>query len=267
MKYRCFIALILICFINAATFAQVKQEPHKHQSSPPATPAQNNKQYVEEVKQAQAAADRFIKRLRETRDLTPLVDEMFAGDFKKLIREDTSWSYVVGVLPSLIENLKADERLRCYVLSFSLDYNLRLYEASKLSIESKDPTENVWSPEMLRFFRDNEPENINIKSLEEARKYLAFLERALAVVQKEVFKNPPEETVQFKKNLVLYGKYLQEYKWERPVVWMSERAEHGRPAGTLFAKVVIPFQMGLLMIKENGQYKIWLALATLPPPG
>jgi hypothetical protein len=262
MKYRCFIALILTCLTATAALAQGKQEPDKRQS----LPAPNNKQIIaEEIRQAREVADRFIKRFRETRDLTPLVDEMFASDFKKLIREDTSWSGTVGVGRSLADNLNAEERVRCFIVAFSLEYIIRLYVTGKIPLESNEPLQNVWSPEIDKFFRDNEPRDGNIRTPMQARNYLAFLERALVVMQKEVLKNPPEETEQFKKNLAAFEKHLQEHKEEQPAVWISTKDEHGRAAGTLFAKFVIPFHVGLVMVKENGQYKIWLALSTLPP--
>lgn len=261
MKYRCFIALILIFFVTATTSAQVKQEPNKRQSSP----TQNKQIVAEELRQAQEVADRFIKRFRETRDLTPLVNEMFSSDFEKLLREDGSWSDIVRISRSFIENLNRDERVRCYVVSFSLEYIFRLYAAGKVSTDSREPLYSIWSPEIDKFFRDNEPRDGNIQTPIQARNYLAFLERALVVMQQEVSKHPPEETEQFKKNLAAFEKHLQERKEEQPTFWISTKEEHGRAAGTLFAKFVIPFHVGLVMVKENGQYKIWLALSTLPP--
>ncbi len=245
MKYSCFIALILI-FLNCATaLAQTKPE--------------------EELKQAQEVADRFVKRFRETRDLTPMVSEMFASDFRKLIEEDDSWSGVVGQGRSLVENLRGEERVRCYVVSFSLEYLMRLHIVGKISLESKEPLTNIWSPEMEKLFTEMEKLGGNIKSEKQARNYLSYLERARLTMQKEMLKNPPEETETFKKNSAIFEKHLQEQKNEQPSVWVSAKHEHGRPAGTRFAKIILPFHIGLLMVKENGQYKIWLALSTLPP--
>jgi hypothetical protein len=245
MKYSCFIALILSLIIFAPALAQTRPE--------------------EELKQAQEVADRFVKRFRETRDLTPLVGEMFSSDFRKLIEEDTSWSGAVGQGSSLVKNLRGEERVRCYLVSFSLDYLIRLYIAGKISADSKETLRSIWSPEMEKFFTEMEKLDGNIKSEKQARNYLSYLERALALMQKEVAKNPPEETEIFSKNLAAFEKHLQGYENEQPAAWVSERGEHGRPARTRFAKFIIPFHVGLLMLKENGQYKIWLALSTLPP--
>lgn len=245
MKYSGFIALILSLLTFAPALAQTKPE--------------------EELKQAQEVTDRFVKRFRETRDLTPLVGEMFSGDFRKLIEEDTSWNGVVGQGRSLVENLHGEERVRCYLVSFSLDYLIRLYMAGKISLESQELLRNIWSPEMEKFFTEMEKLDGNIKSEKQARNYLSYLERALVIMQKEVTRNPPEETEAFRKNLAAFEKHLQEQENEQPATWVSARGEHGRPARTRFAKFIIPFHVGLLMLKENGQYKIWLALSTLPP--
>lgn len=245
MKYIRFIALILI-FLNCATaLAQTRPE--------------------EELKQAQEVADRFVKRFRETRDLTPMVGEMFASDFRRLIEEDDSWSGVVGRGRSLVENLRGDERVRCYVVSFSLEYLVRLYIAGKIHAESREPLRNIWTPEMEKLFTEMEKLDRTIKSEKQARNYLSYLERALVVMQKELLKNPPEETELFRQNLAAFEKHLQGHENEQPAAWASAGMEHGRPPGTRFAKFIIPFHVGLLMVKENGQYKIWLALSTLPP--
>lgn len=245
MKYSGFIALILSLLTFAPALAQTRPE--------------------EELKQAQEVADRFVKRFRETRDLTPLVGEMFASDFRKLIEEDTSWSGAVGQGTSLVENLRGEERARCYLVSFSLEYLIRLYIAGKIPAESREPLRNIWSPEMEKFFTEMEKLDGNIRSEKQARNYLSYLERALVIMQKEVTKNPPEETEIFAKNLAAFEKHLQEHENEQPAAWVSARGEHGRAARTRFARFIIPFHVGLLMVKENSQYKIWLALSTLPP--
>ena len=55
----------------------------------------------------------------------------------------------------------------------------------------------------------------NIKSEKQARNYLSYLERALLTMQKEMLKNPPEETENFKKNSAIFWKgfFVQWGKW------------------------------------------------------
>jgi hypothetical protein len=101
--------------------------------------------------------------------------------------------------------------------------------------------------------------------VEQAQKIMSFLEQAVILLQEEVRKNPPEETEQFKKNLVAFETHLDNHEEEKPSVLVFDKARDGYPAGTRFIRLVIPFHVGLGMIKEGGKLKIDLALTHLPP--
>jgi hypothetical protein len=259
MKYTRLIALVLSLLTCLPAVAQTKQEADSELTR------DAKKAVAHELMQAHGVADQFVKRFRETRDLTPLLSEMFTADFWRLIEDDSSWSGSVGAERPIVENLKGKDRIRCFVVSFTLDYLLRLFLAGKVPWDSPRQLREVWTPEMERYFRDENHPNGMIGNAEQARRYLAYLEQGLVIMQNEVRKNPPEVTEQFKMNLVNFEKHLSQYEGERPGVWISQRPEHGRPPGTFFAKFILPFHVGLLMVKENGQYKIWFALSTLPP--
>jgi hypothetical protein len=265
MKYSWPVALLFICATLAAVPAQTAKERPK--SSPNSSAARSQPDLDAELKEAQAAADRFIRRMRETRDLTPLVAEMFTSDFKQLIENDDSWSGLVGVGFSLTEHLNADERQRCFVAAFTWRYLVRLHIAGRMPLAEaeKAKTEDLLPPEIIEYFRQTGAVTEVVVTTEQAHQHLARLVGAAEVMRKVSAKNPPEETAQFKRNLANFEAHLQQYKEEQPAVWALDTADRfGHPAGTLMARFIIPFHVGLVMVKEKGEYKVWAAMTDIP---
>lgn len=145
MKYSWPLALIFICTTLAGATAQTARE--RPQNSPKVSAPRTQPDLDAELKEAQAAADRFVRRLRETRDVTPLVAEMFTSDFKQTYGDDDSWSGTVSVGRSLTEQLTAEERMRDYLATFNWHYLERLYLASRISLEEAEKAKGkykVW---------------------------------------------------------------------------------------------------------------------------
>jgi hypothetical protein len=264
MRTKLFFALLsgILVFATSQAFpnqGQSKGESHGAQDKDQITP--------EEISEAQEMADRFIRRFRETRDLTPIVNEMFTSHFKKMVAEDISWSGIVGQGRSLPGQLKGEQRLRCFIVSFNLSYMIRLYIASKVQLETESlsQAEDIFPSKVSQFFKDNAPDEAEIKTTEQALKVMSFLEQAVILMQEEVRKNPPEETEQFKKNLVAFKAHLDKHEEEKPSVRVYNEARHGLPAGARLIRMVIPFHVGLGMVKEGRELKIDLALTHLPP--
>jgi len=264
MRAKLFFAFISGLLVFPTTQAYPNQRSNKGERQG----AQRKDQITpEEVSEAQKLADRFIKRFRETRDLAPILDEMFTSNFKKMVAEDISWSGIVGQGRSLPEQLKGEQRLRCYIANFNLQYLIRLYIAGKVSLdqESLSKAGDVFPPEVSRFFKENAPDEGEIKTADQARKIMSFLEQAVTLMRDEVRKNPPEETEQFKKNLVAFEAHLDEHKEEKPSVRVYAEARHGLPSGARSISMLIPFHVGLAMVKEGQELKIDLAATHLPP--
>jgi hypothetical protein len=192
---------------------------------------------------------------------------MFTSHFKKKVEEDISWSGIVGQGRSLTEQLKGEQRLRYFIVNFNLQYMIRLYIASKFPLDSESLSKagDILPPKVSQFFKDNAHHGGEIKTTEQARKMMSFLEQAMTLMQDEVRKNPPEETEQFKKNLAAFEAHLDEHKEEKPSVRVYGEARYGLPAGARFIRMVIPFHVGLGMVKEGGELKIDLAAIHLPP--
>ena len=263
MRAALFFAFIIVLLMFVTTPGYLNQAQNKGKSQ-----ADQGKDQItaEEVKEARELADSFIKRFRETRDLTPIANEMFTSHFKKMVAEDISWSGIVGQGKSLPEKLKGGQRLRCYIVSFNLQYLLRLYLLSKVPFEDQiSVKDDIFPSKISQFFKENAPDESAIETVEQAQKIMSFLEQAVILLQEEVRKNPPEETEQFKKNLVAFEAHLDNHEEEKPSVLVFDKARDGYPAGARFIRLVIPFHVGLGMIKEGGKLKIDLALTHLPP--
>jgi hypothetical protein len=222
---------------------------------------------AEEVKQADELAKRFIQRFQETRDIGPLIDEMFTQNFKSEIEQNTDWSSMVGQGTSLTENLNAGQRLKCFIAGFNFQYLLRTYLLSQISFVSPDvsQSEELLPAKIRKFFKEKAPADEEIKSAKQAIKYLAFLEEAVALLQEEVRRNPPELTAQFKKNLEAFEAHLNQYVEEKPSVRVYKETRHGLLAGTRLIRVVIPFHVGLAMVKDGNVMKLEGAATNLPP--
>jgi hypothetical protein len=222
---------------------------------------------AEENKQAREVSERFIQRLQETRDLAPIMDEMFTDTFRRRIEQDPSLAGIVGQGTSLMEYLIAKQRLRCFVVSFNFEYLLRLYLFSKVSFESPDvsQSEELLPVKIKRFLKEKAPAEEEIKSAKQANKFLAFLEQVVTLIQEEVRQNPPEATEQFKKNLAAFEAHLNQFPQERPSVRVYETSQFGYAAGTRLTRMVIPFHVGLLMVKVGNTIKLDGVGTHLPP--
>jgi len=260
-------AKLFFAFISGLlVFATTQSYPNQRSNKGERHGAQGKDQITpEEVREARELADRFIRRFRETRDLTPIVNEMFTNNFKKMVVEDISWSGVVGQGRSLPEQLIGEQRLRCYIANFNLQYMICLYVASKVPFDQKISKADDIFPSKISQFFEKAPDKDEIKTTEQAQKVMSFLEQAVILMREEVGKNPPEETEQFKKNLMAFEAHLAKNDEEKPSVSVSNKAKNSFPAGARFIRMVIPFHVGLGMVKEGRDLKIDLAMTRIPP--
>jgi hypothetical protein len=222
----------------------------------------------EESKAVLQFADIFTQRLRETRNLSPLVDDMFCNNFGRFLTEDGWWAGLVGLPFQLAKQLDENERRRLYTTQFSLEYLFKLYYASKVPFTEENLKTSASLPsKVVDYLKSSNPPTGEIRSPEEARRYLSILENTLRLMRDETASNPPEETEQFKNNLVSFKKHLQEpdNPWGQPFVTPIAKEFFGYPKGTPLIKLEIPFHNALILVKENGQFKIILAMTMIPP--
>jgi len=233
-------------------------------AAPSVTPAQ--KITSQEEHEAHDLADRFIRRLRETRDLRPLRTEFFLSDLKSSGLTDPFWGRSVNLNAPAGANLSDLELWDFYAAKFTVDYLSMLNLASKISLDSLDklkPEElDRYTPQSIAEYS----KTIKIPEREPPPRDLAMWiysikTHTVSLLQEELAKHPPEETEFFKNNLASFARHLNEPKnpWGKPSV-----ANLTRPDMRLIT-MEIPFHVGLILIRENGQLKIWFAATFIPP--
>lgn len=247
-----------------------KTEENNTSISPPPKP--KNEITPEEEKEAKAFAELFIKRMRETRDLKLLIDEMFFSGFKQMAEKNAFWW---GSLPLPYDTgkyLNAEERLKLFCDGFTSGYLMSLYLYSKMPESEVGESKNedfdkLYPSAIVQYFKSRkEPEDTTKRE-----EYIRFLfldtEQALKLFREETIKNPPEETEQFKINLKNFSTHLEDSSndWGKPFVSVSEKELFGLSAGTRVIRMEVPFHSGLVMAKEKGQMKVITVLGWIPP--
>lgn len=218
----------------------------------------------EEEQQVQKLAGEFIRRMQETRDVSPLTDEMFVSDFKKLLTADGWWAGLIELPFPVAKQLDEDERYRLYGAQFSLEYLLKLYYAGKVA--DGDPKTVLPPPKVVEYVNSSNPPTGEIKTHKDALRLVVILENTVKLMREEMARNPPEESEQFKKNSAAFSRHLQvENPLGRPIVSVLDREFVRYPVGTRLIKLEIPFHNLLMIVKENGQFKIVFAVTNMPP--
>lgn len=219
--------------------------------------------------QVQKLVQEFTRRLQQTRDVSPLIDEMFVKDFKKLLTEDGWWAGLIDLPFPLAKQLDEGERFRLYKTQFSLEYLMKLYYAGKVPLTGEGRKNSTVVPpaKVVEYVKSSNPPTGEITTHEEALRLLQMLENTLKLMREEMASSPPEESELFKKNSAVFSLHLQEpdNSWGRPFVTTIARKFVHYPVGTRIVKLEIPFHNALMLVKENGQYKILFALINLPP--
>jgi hypothetical protein len=87
---------------------------------------------AEEEREAREIAERFIRRMQETPDLTPLVGEMFVPDYAARLRQEASNKPLTLLSPSAVAEASREELAR-----YQLALNNSLYLATLILIAHK----------------------------------------------------------------------------------------------------------------------------------
>lgn len=222
----------------------------------------------EEKREAISLARMFVERLRETRDITPLISEFFASDFSP----QNSTLLFEEVAPDVIANLSREELLRCYAAEFNLSYLTFLHF---MAIDTPDSSEHIgpeeiFPPELTDLIARNanmesvlgETEDgaasqseaeFRIQSLEQLRNAMAVMEEAVRLMQDHFTKNPPEQSPFFKENFKQAAKGFDAFK---PALQIDEELLNTLPAGARVIEINIPF-FQLTLIRSDSGLKIF----------
>jgi hypothetical protein len=121
-EMKSFVALLLTLVLVAAQPAARARAAQGDKETPRLSP--------DEEKEAEAFAADFEKRLSETNDIGPLIEEMFVADFAARLGESGASSdfMMVPVGDDVKKHLSRDDRLRAYVASMNFFFLMgRLY--------------------------------------------------------------------------------------------------------------------------------------------
>jgi hypothetical protein len=247
-----------------------KAEENKPVYGPPPKP--KNEITPEKEKEAKAFAELFLKRLRETRDLKPLIDEMFFSGFKQMAERNAFWWGSLPLPYDTGEYLTADERLKLFCDGFMAGYLMSLYIYSKMPASEIGSNENedfdkLYPPAIAQYFKSRKKTEDTTNRKEFISFLMADTVQALKLFREETIKNPPEETEQFKANLRNFATHLEDPSndWGQLFARILDKEMFGLPIGTKIIRMEIPFHSGLVMAKEKGQLKVVTVLGWIPP--
>lgn len=220
---------------------------------------------LKEKREAQALADRFIRRFRETRDLRPLMAEFFVTDLRKSGLTDPFWGRSVNLDVPPGANLSDKELSDFYAVKFTVVYLSRLHLAGTIPLESLDRLksedfERLTPQTILDYSKTLKLPEREPPARDQAQLIYSIKDHMVTLLQQELAQHPPEETAVFKKNLASFTARLNDKRNS----WGGSAALTGDAPYFRFIRMEIPFGVGLVLVRQHGQLKIWFAATLIP---
>jgi hypothetical protein len=235
----------------------------------------------EETKRAQETADLFVKRLIETGDLAPVIDELFVADFiqrykkhqKNISQESNAPSEIffapgLWYKPELLNQATEDDWRRFYIATYNFFYQVFIVAMNRVAndlLNGKTPDdkeiESIFSPKISEFFNAHpilknfirrKDKQAPIGALEEMRSATATLEQGLKLLREELGSAQIKPSDGSKKVIEM----LNRPDLVNPLVEVSEKEFYGYPPGTRALLIQPPLMFGLILVYVNGKYKI-----------
>ena len=220
---------------------------------------------LKEKGEAQTLAARFIRRLRETRDLRPLMAEFFVTDLRKSGLTDPFWGRSVNLDVPPGANLNDKELWDFYAVKFTDVYLSRLHLASKVPLGSlnklnSEDFERLTPQTILDYSKTLTLPAREPPPRDQAQLIYSIKDHKVTLLQQELTHRPPEETATFKKNLASFTAQLKDKRNS----WRGSAAVTGDAPYFRFIRIEIPFGVGLVLVREHAQLKIWFAATLIP---
>ena len=208
---------------------------------------------AEELRETNALAQLFVKRMTETNDVAVVVDELFVPDFIDRYLNGPESEPFIFIQPGLARRLPRDELLRYYVANINFRHLSDLYLYGKFGGDQKAEREHRYPPAISRLVNRV---NANYETIENAdedtdaevaaavarlRASLDMLERVSGLLRGEVSGRKLSQSARYKKAVADWG---ERFKFYKP--WLSACAEgcYGLPAGSRLFIVNVPsFQL------------------------
>ncbi|MEW6212200.1 MAG: hypothetical protein AB1631_27975 [Acidobacteriota bacterium] len=237
----------------------------------------------DERREAISLARRFVKRLRETRDITPLIGEFFVSDFSPQksnpFLEDLGADVIFEDISSdVIAELSREERVKWYALFFNF-FHLATLQVGTMGREDEEESEEekmkkilpsglldllARNPYTARFSvvgneEEQQDEAFQIESVEQMRSAISTMGEAVRLLQGHVTKNPPEQSPVFRKHI---EEARKDFHYD-PELYICEKPLDSFPAGARVINIETPplsYPAKLSLIRSGGKLKIIFAM-------
>lgn len=235
----------------------------------------------EEAKRMQETADLFVKRLIETGDLAPVIDELFVADFiqryikhqKKISQESNALSEIffapgLWYKPDLLNQATENDWRRFYIATYNFFYQVFIVGMNRMAndlLNGNTPDdkeiESIFPQKVSEFFNTHpilknfirrKDKQIPIGALEEMRSSTVTLEQGLRLLREELGSGQIKPSDESKKVIEM----LNRPDLLNPLVEVSEKEFYGYPPGTRALLIQPPLMFGLILVDVNGKYKI-----------
>jgi hypothetical protein len=216
-----------------------------------------------EVREAREIANRFAQRIQQTKDISPILDELFAGDFLSRHREEIAESIFTDPAHAHTMKIDPNDLRRYYVGLTNLAYLSELYFFSRHASTSDkrftDSLEEMFPPDVLRVI-ESDPQvmaSVNnslseIKTTDQLRSLLETIEKAGALLRQHLISDKAEQTDSYQETLADWSKSRDLMK---PALNICLEKCFGLPVGARSIIINVPF-FQLTLAKISGRMTI-----------
>jgi len=217
-----------------------------------------------ERREAQAVAQNFVRRMQETRDVKPLLDDLFLPDFVSRFMSDNE-----NIPRTDYEKLNADERIRLVTIEVNAAYLATLDVLNtprKRYVEGEDVYESAFASILPKHLADAlkqaiwPNEKFGFSDAKDFRSRLPHIEKVLSDVRIYLANSEVEQTAEFKKRLKdeVTGVGL---RYKVTTFIGGENIDDcepliGFPSDQKFFRIETPLMLGLVLVKHKNKLKI-----------
>lgn len=227
---------------------------------------------AEETQEARELTERFIRRMGETNDLTPLIGEMFVPDYAERLHREALNESLFFMSKSVAQQASPEELARYYVALNNSAYVVGLLieavDASQATSGDEEEEEkkkliNAFPPDLFELFKNdpilksvfeeeqeelegenkpgeaaNKPDAVDdadelIRSVEQLRNFTSTLEKASLLGRKHLGAFPVKPTyLERHKGANDEENWEAERDWMRARAWTLTKEFYGYPKGT-----------------------------------
>ncbi len=216
---------------------------------------------AEEVRETNALAQLFVKRMTETNDVAFVIDELFVPDFLDRHLNGPESEPFIFIQPGMARRLTRDELRRYYVSNINFQHLTSLYIYGRFAEDRLRESEGVYPPAVARLVGrvnadleeiekvdENEPAEV-AAAVARLRASLDVLERVNRLLRAEVEGRKLAQSALYKKAVAEWDERFHLFK---PWPSVCEEGCYGLPAGSRLIIVNIPSFQLKVVLAEGG---------------